>query len=45
MEEKTSCLERSGVENLMEEKNERLGQIRKAVLQTLAESSPIHTKL
>ena len=39
MEEETSCLERNGVENLMEENNEQLGGVRKAVLQTLTESS------
>ena len=39
MEEETSCLERNGVGNLVEEKNEQLGKIRRAVLQTLTESS------
>jgi hypothetical protein len=39
MEEETSCLERNGVGNLVEEKNEQLGKIRRAVLQTHTESS------
>jgi hypothetical protein len=39
MEEETSCLERNGVGNLVEEKNEQLGKIRRAVLQTLTEFS------